>query len=102
MKVGLNLEPEDLGEGFTLVFQQAKNDAAQLRAVVKDPAGAVVTRGPVVPERELQRSKFMAVTEWLDAKLAAEQARREAEAALAEADDYGADDETEEDEEELL
>lgn len=56
---------EDLGNGFTLCWQRLQYDATQLRAVVKDSTGVIVTRGPVVSEARIAHTKFVAVSEWM-------------------------------------
>lgn len=56
---------EDLGGGFALVYQ---NGQSGYRAVVKGPDGAIVARGPVVPEHQIKRSRFVAVAEWMETR----------------------------------
>ncbi len=63
-----DLKAEDLGNGFTLTFQRQEK-TEMVRAVVKSATGEIVTRGPVVSEREAARSKFMAVSEWMETHL---------------------------------
>jgi len=62
----MTMQTEDLGNGFSLVFQSG---AGGFRAVVKTADGSIVARGPVVPEREVGRSRFMAVSEWMQTHL---------------------------------
>ncbi len=57
---------EDLGNGFSLVYQTG---AGGHRAVVKQADGTIVARGPVVTDKEIGRSKFMAVSEWMNTYL---------------------------------
>ena len=56
-----NLEPKDLGNGCKLMFQQSTSNPTQIRAVVKDAAGNIVSRGSVVDARTIRRSQFEAV-----------------------------------------
>ncbi len=58
----MTMTKEDLGNGFSLVYQTG---AGGHRAVVKQADGTIVARGPVVSEKEIGRSKFMAVSEWM-------------------------------------
>jgi hypothetical protein len=85
---------EDLGNGFVLCWQRLQYDATQLRAIVKDSAGQIVTRGPVVSEARIAHTKFVAVSEWMKTQQAFNTTRPEPE-------DYdsGLEDEEEEDEE---
>lgn len=57
----------DLGNGFKVAIQKTQDD--HWRAVVKNIDGEIVTRGPVVTEREIGRSRFLAVNEWMTANL---------------------------------
>jgi len=46
-----DLSKQDLGNGYTLVFQETPY-RANVRAVVKDAAGAIIIRGPVVENND--------------------------------------------------
>ena len=57
-----DLSSADLGDGFTLKFQEAKSI---VRAVVKDASGMVVVTGMQVPKSEAHRSRFDAMSQFL-------------------------------------
>jgi hypothetical protein len=57
-----NLNSQELGNGHTLVFQRNAKDGT-VRAVVKGPAGTVIIRGPVVPEKDADISRRAASLE---------------------------------------
>ncbi len=50
----------ELGNGYKLLFQysQKTGETGPVRAVVKDAAGNIVVRGPVVPREEAFKSRF--------------------------------------------
>ena len=60
-----DLKLQDLGNGYRLIFQQL---AAVLdntvRAVVKDSAGLIVARGPVVPLEKWEITQRAAASEF--------------------------------------
>lgn len=64
----MSLSSEDLGNGYLLVFQKHVA-SGQVRAVVKDEAGAIVARGPVVLEAKADQSKRAAVLEFMTRKI---------------------------------
>lgn len=54
---------EDLGNGFTLLFQQNPTNTERVRAVVKNKSGAIVARGSIVAVAEAQVSASEALRE---------------------------------------
>jgi len=81
------------------VFQSG---AGGYRAVVKSQTGEIVARGPVVPEREIQRSKFMAVSEWMEVYLPKPEPVVDGDPGETDFDEDLEEDEEEEEDEELL
>ena len=59
-----DLSKQDLGNGSTLVFQRNPT-SGEVRAVVKDPAGAIIVRGPVVAEKDAEISRQKAAMDFL-------------------------------------
>lgn len=89
----MEMKSEDLGNGFTLMFQRTASDPTQVRAVVKSSTGEIVNRGPVVPESQINRSRFMAVSEWMEANLKVPEPPVEEESDNDEEDDFDEEDE---------
>jgi hypothetical protein len=75
----INTTPYSLGNGFTLSYQRLQAEPTNLRAVVKDSTGAIVTRGPVVEEARIAHTKFVAVSEWMKTQQAFDTTRPELE-----------------------
>jgi len=51
-----DLSPAELGNGYRLQFQKAPD--GRVRAIIKDPSGALIVKGVVVPEAEAYRSRM--------------------------------------------
>lgn len=65
-----DIESADLGSGYTLSFQKSTKDGS-VRAVVKNPEGAIFITGPVVPAEKAFQSRIAVLTDpkntaWLD------------------------------------